>query len=65
MSKMAWGWVVISFVVGSRIVIKFGWFLALGCSPALGVSSSCRCMVFGGFLLLLFSCLAYCFLEDL
>ena len=34
MSMMAWGWVVMSFVFGSRIVVRFGWSLALGCRPA-------------------------------
>ena len=34
MSKMAWGLVIISLVVGSRIVARFGWSLALGCRPA-------------------------------
>ena len=34
MSMMAWGWDVISFVSGSRIVVRFGWSLALGWRPA-------------------------------
>jgi hypothetical protein len=34
MSRMALGWVVISFVVGSRMVVRFGWSLALGWRPA-------------------------------
>ena len=34
MSMMAWGWDVISFVSGSRIVVRFGRSLALGWRPA-------------------------------
>ncbi len=34
MSMMAWGWDVISFASRSRIVVRFGWFLALGWRPA-------------------------------
>ncbi len=34
MSMMAWGWDVISFVSGSRIVVRFCWSLALGWRPA-------------------------------
>ena len=34
MSKMAWGWDVIAFVFGSRIVVRLGWSLVLGWSPA-------------------------------
>ncbi len=31
---MAWGWDVISFVAGSRIVVRLGWSLARGRRPA-------------------------------
>ena len=31
---IAWGWDVISFVFGSRIVVRLGWSLALGWRPA-------------------------------
>ncbi len=34
MPMMAWGWDVISFVFGSRIVVRFGWSLARGWRPA-------------------------------
>ena len=34
MSMMAWGWDVVSFVFGSRIVVRFGWSLARGWRPA-------------------------------
>ena len=34
MSMVAWGWDVISFVSGSRIVERFGWSFALGWRPA-------------------------------
>ena len=32
---MAWGWDVISFVSGSRIVDRLGWSFALGWRPAM------------------------------
>ena len=35
MSMMACGWDVISFVSGSRIIVRFGWSLALGWRPAM------------------------------
>ncbi len=34
MSMMAWGWDVISLVLGYLIVVRFGWSLALGWRPA-------------------------------
>ena len=34
MLRIVWGWEVISFVVGSRMVERIGWSLARGWSPA-------------------------------